>query len=447
MSAPDVLCLGEPLYEFAQRADGMWQTGFGGDVSNVAIAVQRQGLRAGMLTRLGQDSFGDAFLEMWAGEGVDTSFVERDATQPTGVYFIRQGPEGHTFEYRRAGSAASHLDPGKIGADALAGARVLHASGISQAISDSAARTVAGAIEHMRAAGGLVSFDPNLRLNLWPLERARDAIHGAMSRTDIALPGLEDARLLTGLADPGDIVRFYLDLGPSVVALTLGAEGALIATAEGVRHIPSPPTQVVDASGAGDCFDGAFLAEWLRTGNPEDAGRYAVAAASLSVGGIGATAAIPREPAVRAANGPESADAAPKTAEPPQRLALVAHDLLKPDMAAWVAEHAGVLANHHIVATGTTAGIIRKAAPGLSVMAVKSRPLGGDQQIGGMIAEGRITALIFFADPLTPMPHDVDVKALLRIALVMDTPCAFSRATADLLIRSGHLVSEPLQAS
>ncbi|MEM8840358.1 MAG: PfkB family carbohydrate kinase [Pseudomonadota bacterium] len=173
--------------------------------------------------------------------------------------------------------------------------------GISQAISDSAAAAVHEAMTIARMAGGAVSYDTNLRLKLWPLEKAREVIHGAMTRADIALPGLEDARHLTGLEAPEDIARFYMDLGPHTVALTLGPQGALVATKAAMTHIPPRPADAVDASGAGDCFDGAFLAEWLRRGDPVSAGHYAVTAASLSVEGIGAVAPIPNAQEVRAA--------------------------------------------------------------------------------------------------------------------------------------------------
>ncbi|WP_419897926.1 methylglyoxal synthase [Roseomonas sp. USHLN139] len=120
-------------------------------------------------------------------------------------------------------------------------------------------------------------------------------------------------------------------------------------------------------------------------------------------------------------------------------LALVAHDRMKPALAEWAARHAAELAPHRIIGTATTGGVLRERNPELSIRTVKSGPLGGDQQIGGMIAEGEVQALIFFPDPLAPQAHDVDVKALLRIALVYDVPCAFSPATADLLVAGGLL--------
>lgn len=115
-------------------------------------------------------------------------------------------------------------------------------------------------------------------------------------------------------------------------------------------------------------------------------------------------------------------------------VALIAHDLKKDDMAAFARQHQGTLANFRIVATGTTGGRVQDACPGLSVIRLKSGPLGGDQQIGAMIATGDVDMLVFFVDPLTSLPHDVDVKALTRLATVYDIPMALNRATAERLI-------------
>jgi methylglyoxal synthase len=116
------------------------------------------------------------------------------------------------------------------------------------------------------------------------------------------------------------------------------------------------------------------------------------------------------------------------------RVALVAHDAKKADMADFVAAHIEVMRGLDLYATGTTGVRGVERCPNLSVTRLKSGPLGGDQQVGAMIAEGRIDALIFFVDPLSPHPHDVDVKALTRLALVYDIPMALNRATAELLI-------------
>ena len=116
------------------------------------------------------------------------------------------------------------------------------------------------------------------------------------------------------------------------------------------------------------------------------------------------------------------------------RFALVAHDARKDEMVAWVGRHRDRLASVVVFSTGTTGGKIANAHPDLDVTCLKSGPLGGDQQIGAMICEDRLDALIFFVDPLSPMPHDVDVKALTRLATVYDLPMACSPSTADLIV-------------
>lgn len=117
-----------------------------------------------------------------------------------------------------------------------------------------------------------------------------------------------------------------------------------------------------------------------------------------------------------------------------ETIALIAHDQKKDDLADFARHHEAALSQFDIVATGTTGGRIIEACPSLAVRRMKSGPLGGDQQIGAMIAEGTVKMLIFFTDPLTAMPHDVDVKALMRLATVYDIPMALNRATAEMVI-------------
>ena len=118
-----------------------------------------------------------------------------------------------------------------------------------------------------------------------------------------------------------------------------------------------------------------------------------------------------------------------------KRIALIAHDRQKPALVDWARSHLVILGQHDLCGTGTTGGLIEKEL-GLKVERLLSGPMGGDQQIGSRIAEGSIDLVIFFWDPLQPQPHDVDVKALLRIAVLKDIPIANNRATADLLIRN-----------
>jgi methylglyoxal synthase len=117
-------------------------------------------------------------------------------------------------------------------------------------------------------------------------------------------------------------------------------------------------------------------------------------------------------------------------------IALIAHDQKKDDMADFARRHQAKLMDWRIVATGTTGGRIKDAVPELDVTRLKSGPLGGDQQIGALISTGEVDMLVFFVDPLTPMPHDVDVKALMRLATVYDIPMALNLATADILMQT-----------
>lgn len=115
-------------------------------------------------------------------------------------------------------------------------------------------------------------------------------------------------------------------------------------------------------------------------------------------------------------------------------IALIAHDAKKAEMTDFVVTHREIFGRCTLFATGTTGGRIMERCPDLAIIRMKSGPFGGDQQIGALIAEGRIDVLIFFVDPLSPHPHDVDVKALTRVALVYDIPMALNRATAERLM-------------
>ena len=138
---PEILTLGEPLIEFNQTTPlgKQYLQGFGGDVSTVAIAAARFGARAGIVTCVGTDHFGDLLINLWQQEHVDTQFVLRDPTAPTGVYFVSHNKTGHRFSYLRSGSAASRITPAQLAPAAISSARWLHVSAISQAISDSSA--------------------------------------------------------------------------------------------------------------------------------------------------------------------------------------------------------------------------------------------------------------------------------------------------------------------
>jgi methylglyoxal synthase len=121
-----------------------------------------------------------------------------------------------------------------------------------------------------------------------------------------------------------------------------------------------------------------------------------------------------------------------------KRIGLVAHDEKKPLLLDWIGLHQAILREQELFATGTTGSLIRERFPELQPHCYRSGPMGGDQQLGAAIAEGRLDALVFFIDPLSPQPHDVDIKALLRLAILYDIPFACNVTTADCLLPGLH---------
>lgn len=299
----DVIAFGEPMVEYNQTEAGgrRYLQGFGGDTSNFAIAAARQGARAGVMTALGDDAHGRMLRALWNAEGVDARLVRTDPSAPTGVYFVAHGPTGHEFSFARSGSAASRVTVADLDEEAIAGARCLHLSGISLALSANASDAAHAAIAVARGAGQLVSFDTNLRLKLWPRDRARALVLDAMGLCDICLPSLDDVTALTGLTDPDAIADDALRRGARVVAVKLGSQGSLVASADARHRIPPYPVTPVDATGAGDTFGGAFVARFIAGDTLLSAGRYAGVAAALATRGYGAVEPIPRREEVEAA--------------------------------------------------------------------------------------------------------------------------------------------------
>jgi 2-dehydro-3-deoxygluconokinase len=289
------------MVEFNQTKPGepSYLQGFGGDTSNMCVAAARSGARTAYVTRLGDDAFGRMLLDLWRREGVDARAVAIDPVARTGVYFVTHADDGHAFTYLREGSAASRMGPADMPAELIRAARIVHASGISQAISAGACDAVLHAFEAARAAGAKVAFDSNLRLRLWPLARARAVIGATAGLSDYFFPSIEDARALSGLEDPDAVLDWCHRLGPPVVFLKLGAQGVLVSDSARRARIDGHRVHAVDATGAGDGFCGACLARIAAGDSIWEAARYANAAAALSTTGFGAVAPLPRPQAVR----------------------------------------------------------------------------------------------------------------------------------------------------
>jgi 2-dehydro-3-deoxygluconokinase len=250
----------------------------GGAESNVAIAAARVGVATTWVGRLGDDDLGSLVERELRGQGVDVA-THRDPAAPTGLMVKehRRGTPTRVRYYRR-GSAGSRLSPDDLDPGLLGAADILHLTGITAALSDTARATLRRAVTLARDGGTTVSFDVNFRATLWAPEVAGPVLRELASAADIVFAGPEEAVLLLGgNPDPGtpedpwaaaeQLARQIAGLGPRVVVLKLGALGAL-ALADGTRFDhPIVPIDPVDPVGAGDAFVGAFLAE-LAVGQP-----------------------------------------------------------------------------------------------------------------------------------------------------------------------------------
>jgi dehydrogluconokinase len=229
-----------------------------GAETNVAIGLARLGLRVGWASRLGSDSMARFLLASLQNEGVDCSKVVCDPAQRTGFMFKARVIDGSDpqIEYHRSGSAASRMGPADIDEDWLSAARHLHATGVFAALSPSTLAAAHKSIDVMRAAGGTVSFDPNLRPALWAsTQQMRDEVNRLAGRADWVMPGLEEGRLLTGHSSPEAVARHYRDAGVRLVVIKLGPDGAYFDGLGTSGYVPAVPVaKVVDTVGAGDGF-------------------------------------------------------------------------------------------------------------------------------------------------------------------------------------------------
>lgn len=295
----EILGIGEPLIEMVKLPnpiDGRpaYVQGFGGDTSTAIIAAARQGGHAGYISAVGDDMFGEALRALWTREGVDHSNVLTTADASTGVCFIDPDPAGRRFTYARTGSAASRFQASDLPVEAIAGAKVLHLSGITLAISAAMRTACLAAVQIAKGNTTLVSLDINHRPKLWSEAEARTVFHDLSPSVDIVFASDDEARLLFGDETPDAVADRFLGLGAKMVIAKQGAQGALLALPNERFPIPPAASKPVDSSGAGDSFAGAFLAWYLETGDAVLAAQKAAKVAAATVSGLGAVEPIPR---------------------------------------------------------------------------------------------------------------------------------------------------------
>lgn len=265
-----VRAIGEAMVELAPVGAGQYRRGFAGDTFNTAWHMAQwlgAAAEVGMITRVGQDALSDAFVAEMAADGMTLSGISRDLHRQMGLYMIQLDGAERSFHYWRETSAARHLaDDGAALARALDGVGLAHLSGITLAILPPTAReTLFSVLAAFRAAGGVVSFDPNIRPRLWGSQaEMRTTITRMLLGCDIALPSLDDERAHFGDADAGAVVARMAALGLGEVVVKDGA-GPVTFGDGGARTVfATPPlTGIVDTTGAGDAFNAGYLAARL----------------------------------------------------------------------------------------------------------------------------------------------------------------------------------------
>jgi len=301
----EVVTLGECLVAFVAASPGPLAEAASfdrfvvGAEANVAVGLARLGHTAAYIGRVGSDGFGEAIRRRLRGEGVDTTHLATDPDATTGLLFRERRILGPAqVVYARRDSAGARLAVADVDraadAGALAGARWLHLTGITPALSADAHAAIERAIELARAAGLTVSLDVNLRRRLWTDEAADPVLRAIAGRVDVLLGSPDELAVVTGLSPsdaPADLGRAALALGPGLAIATLGTDGALAVD----RDAPDRPvarravalSTVLDPVGAGDAFCAGFIAARLDGAaltDALDAGNACGAAAAAAVG-------------------------------------------------------------------------------------------------------------------------------------------------------------------
>lgn len=291
MTALDVLTFGEALVEIMRTEIGQpltrpgWFTGPYPSGAPFIFAVQaaRLGLKSGAVGAVGEDAFGQCLLDQLKTDGVDLRGVHTLKDHTTGVAFIAYNHDGsRDFVYHARYAAAGHISPDMLTPVLFDGLRCLHVMGSSLSLNDAAYETGLRALELASDHGAKISFDPNLRPQLLPIEEAIKKFQPFLDAADVLLPTVQELLLLTGAHTLEAALRSVQQPG-RVVVVTRGAEGCEVYTDAGKTHIEGFKVKEVDPTGAGDCFDAGFLARWLAGDSPGDAARYANACGALAV--------------------------------------------------------------------------------------------------------------------------------------------------------------------
>jgi 2-dehydro-3-deoxygluconokinase len=299
-----LVTLGEFLGQVGAEREGPVRPGAPASLSvcgaeaTVAIGVRRLGVPAAYIGRSGDDTFGRMGLEVLRGEGVDVAHLTLDPTAPTGLLLrTRRTADRAVVEYRRAGSAGSRLGPEDVDPELIAAAGLLHVTGITPALSDTAAAAVDRACDLAGRSGVPISFDVNHRAQLWAGRSARNALLPLARRADIVFGGRHELALLLDAAPDTPPERLLSDLaaqGPPEVVVSLGADGAVGLCGGRLATAAAHPVTPVDVMGAGDAFAAGYLAARLQGLDQGARLRSACALGAFAVGTRGDWEGLPR---------------------------------------------------------------------------------------------------------------------------------------------------------
>jgi 2-dehydro-3-deoxygluconokinase len=265
-----------------------------GAESNFAIALARLGFRTAWISRLGTDPFGRLIRRAISSEGVEVHAGEAPDA-PTGIYFKeRAGPDAVAVHYYRNGSAASGLKPGDVPEDVIQGSRLLHFTGISMAVTGTLGEATLHAVDVARKAGLEISFDPNLRPQLWSADSARRALDSVMRDLDVLFTGEAEAQLLTGQTEQRRVLAELRKRAIKLVVIKRAAAGALLASDDHVIQIPPVQIEsVIDSVGAGDAFNAGFVAGHLKGLDLAECGKLGCAVGASALAGTGDYETVP----------------------------------------------------------------------------------------------------------------------------------------------------------
>ena len=291
--------IGECMIELSGRDGDLWHMGFAGDTFNAAYyarAVLPADRRVGYVTALGSDPFSQRITGFIAARGVETDRIREAPGRRPGLYAITLSGAERTFTYWRGESAARQLadDPAWLDA-ALADAELLYFSGITLGILAPEARgRLLSCLAHRRRSGATIAFDTNFRAALWPdRAEAQAAMQAAYSGTDIILPTFDDERALFGDASPEETAERIAAAGVPEIVVKNGSEPCLVLAGASREWVPAVrPDDVVDTTGAGDSFSGAYLSGRLLGLKPARAAKLGHSVAAQVVGVRGALAQV-----------------------------------------------------------------------------------------------------------------------------------------------------------